>query len=91
MKSMNACEKTAAALILPGMLLLCAEQLPTAMAGIALLGAGAFLLNWAEARAYIKKKAARKPRRHIEKRHSISITEKNRKVKVMGHPFDGID
>lgn len=31
------------------------------------------------------------PDEAIEKRHNISITEKNRKVKVIGHPFDGID
>lgn len=43
---MTAREKLAAALILPGMLLLCAEQLPAAIAGITLLGAGAVALNW---------------------------------------------
>ena len=42
---MNIREKAAGALILPGMLLLCAGQLPAAVAGVALLGAGAVALN----------------------------------------------
>lgn len=48
-------EKAAAALILPGMALLCAGQLPAAIAGVALLGAGAVALNWAEIRAKLRK------------------------------------
>ena len=68
---MTAREKLAAALILPGMLLLCAEQLPAAMAGIALLGLGAMALN-------IKKKAARLTRRRHAK--NISYTSYQRKA-----------
>lgn len=59
-------EKAAGALILPGMLLLSAGQIPAAAAGVALLGAGAIVLNFEEIRAYIKKKAARKPVRHTK-------------------------
>ena len=51
---MTAREKLAAALILPGMLLLCAEQLPAAMAGIALLGLGAMALNWKTIRKSVR-------------------------------------
>ena len=65
-KGLTPREKAAAALILPGMALLCADQLPAAIAGVALLGAGAVVLNWAEIRAHIKKKAARKPERHTK-------------------------
>ena len=72
-------EKTAAALILPGMALLCTEQLPATMAGVALLGAGAVLLNWAEARAYIKKKAARRPERQSKKDTPIFYPKKSKK------------
>ena len=67
---MTAREKLAAALILPGMLLLCAEQLPAAMAGIALLGLGTLILN-------AKKKAARKKVRHTK---NISYTSYQRKA-----------
>lgn len=59
-------ETLSAVLILPGMALLCADQLPAAIAGTALLGAGAVVLNWEEIRARIKKKAARKPERHTK-------------------------
>lgn len=59
-------EKLSAALILPGMLLLCAGQIPAVIAGVALLGAGAVVLNWAEIKARTKKKAARKPARHTK-------------------------
>lgn len=68
---MNRREKAAAALILPGMALLCADQLPAAIAGVALLGAGAVVLNFEEIRAHIKEKAARKPERHTK---NISYT-----------------
>ena len=59
-------EKAAGALILPGMLLLSAGQIPAAAAGVALLGAGAVVLNFEEIRAHIKKKAARKSERHTK-------------------------
>lgn len=54
---MNRREKLSAALILSGMVLLCAEQLAGCIAGVVLLGLGTLILN-------IKKKAARKPERH---------------------------
>ena len=63
---MNRREKAATALILPGMALLCTDQIPAAIAGVALLGAGAVVFNWEEIRAHIKKKAARKPARHTK-------------------------
>lgn len=63
---MNRREKLSGVLVLPGMLLLCTTQLPAAIAGVALLGAGAVVLNFEEIRAYIKKKAARKPVRHTK-------------------------
>lgn len=59
---MNIREKLSAALVLPGMLLLCADQLPAAVAGVALLGAGAVLLNWAEIRAKLRKIGSQRPR-----------------------------
>ncbi len=65
-KGLTPREKAAAALILPGMALLCAGQIPAAIAGVALLGAGAVVLNFEEIRAHIKKKAARKPERHTK-------------------------
>lgn len=70
-------EKAAAALILPGMALLCADQLPAAIAGVALLGAGAVVLNFEEIRAHIKKKAARKPERHT-KNYSTTSYQKEK-------------
>lgn len=51
---MNRREKAAAALILPGMALLCADQLPAAIAGVALLGAGAVVLNFEEIRRAVR-------------------------------------
>lgn len=54
---MNRREKLSAALILAGMVLLCAEQLAGCIAGVVLLGLGTLILN-------AKKKAARKPERH---------------------------
>lgn len=56
---MNRREKFSAALILAGMVLLCAEQLAGCIAGVALLGLGTLILN-------TKKKAARKPERHTK-------------------------
>lgn len=76
---MNRREKAAGALILPGMALLCADQLPAAIAGVALLGAGAVVLNWAEIRAHIKKKAARKPERHT-KNYSTTSYQKAKEM-----------
>lgn len=61
---MNRREKAAGSLAVAGMFLTATDSLTTAVAGVALLGAGAVVLNWAEIRAYIKKKAARKPERH---------------------------
>lgn len=53
-KGLTPREKAAAALILPGMALLCAGQLPAAIAGTALLGAGAVVLNWEEIRRAVR-------------------------------------
>ena len=78
-KGLTPREKAAAALILPGMALLCADQLPAAIAGVALLGAGAVVLNWAEIRAHIKKKAARKPERHT-KNYSTTSYQKAKEM-----------
>ena len=55
-------ETLSAALILPGMLLLCTDQLPAAIAGVALLGAGAGALNWVEIRAKLRKIGSQRPR-----------------------------
>lgn len=63
---MNRREKAAGILVVAGMFLTATDSLTTAIAGVALLGAGAVALNWAEIRAYIKKKAARKPARHTK-------------------------
>lgn len=76
---MTAREKLAAALILPGMALLCAGQIPAAIAGVALLGAGAVVLNFEEIRAHIKKKAARKPERHT-KNYSTTSYQKAKEM-----------
>lgn len=54
---MNRREKLSAALILAGMVSLCAEQLAGCIAGVVLLGLGTLILN-------TKKKAARKTVRH---------------------------
>ena len=69
-------EKAAGALILPGMLLLSAGQIPAAAAGVALLGAGAVVLNFEEIRAHIKKKAARSNRRRHRKITSTTSYQK---------------
>ena len=63
---MNRREKAAGALAAAGMFLTAADSLIAAAAGVALLGAGAVVLNWEEIRAHIKKKAARKPARHTK-------------------------
>ena len=76
---MTRLEKAAGALILPGMLLLCTTQLPAAIAGVALLGAGAVVLNFEEIRAHIKKKAARKPERHT-KNYSTTSYQKAKEM-----------
>ena len=55
-------ETLSAALILPGMLLLCTDQLPAAIAGVALLGAGAGALNWVEIRAKLRKIGSQRTR-----------------------------
>ena len=77
---MNRREKAAGALILPWMLLLCTTQLPAAIAGVALLGAGAVVLNWAEIRAHIKKKAARLTRRRHTKNISHTSYQKAKEM-----------
>lgn len=59
-------EKAAGLLAVAGMFLTATDSLTAAIAGTALLGAGAVVLNWAEIRAHIKKKAARKPERHTK-------------------------
>ena len=64
-------EKAAGALAVAGMCLTAADSLIAAIAGVALLGAGAVVLNFEEIRAHIKKKAARKPERHTK---NISYT-----------------
>ena len=61
-KGLTPREKAAAALILPGMALLCTDQLPAAIAGTALLGAGAVVLNWVEIRAKLRKIGSQRPR-----------------------------
>lgn len=63
---MNRREKAAGALAVAGMCLTATDSLTAAIAGVALLGAGAVVLNWAEIRAHIKKKAARKSERHTK-------------------------
>lgn len=55
-------ETLSAALILPGMALLCTDQLPAAIAGTALLGAGAVVFNWEEIRAKLRKIGSQRPR-----------------------------
>lgn len=77
---MNRREKAAGALILPGMLLLCTTQLPAAIAGVALLGAGAVVLNFEEIRAHIKKKAARITRRRHTKNISHTSYQKAKEM-----------
>ena len=59
---MNAREKLSAFFILPGMALLCAGQIPAAAAGVAMLGAGAAVLNWEEIRANLHKIGSYRPR-----------------------------
>lgn len=59
---MNVREKLSAFLILPGMALLCAGQIPAAAAGVALLGAGAVVLNWEEVRRAICQSGRLRPR-----------------------------
>ena len=54
-------ETLSAALILPGMLLLCTDQLPAAIAGVALLGAGAGALNWVKSEQSSAKSGANAP------------------------------
>lgn len=72
-------EKTAGILAVTGMFLTATDSLTAAIAGVALLGAGAVLLNWAEARAYIKKKAARRPERQSKKDTPIFYPKKQEK------------
>lgn len=69
---MNRREKLSAAIILAGMVLLCAEQLAGCIAGVVLLGLGTLILN-------AKKKAARKPVRH----RKITSTTSYQKAKEM--------
>lgn len=59
---MNAREKLSAFFILPGMLLLCTDYIPAAIAGTALLGAGAVVLNWEEVRRAICQSGRLRPR-----------------------------
>lgn len=79
-KGLTPREKAAAALILPGMALLCADQLPAAIAGVALLGAGAIVLNFEEIRAHIKKKAARSNRRRHTKIYTSTSYQKAKEM-----------
>lgn len=72
---MNRREKAAGILVVAGMFLTATDSLTAAIAGTALLGAGAVVLNWAEIRAHIKKKAARKPERH-RKNYSTTSYQK---------------
>ena len=64
--ALNRREKAAGALAVAGMCLTATDSLTAAIAGVALLGAGAVVLNFEEIRAHIKKKAARKPERHTK-------------------------
>ena len=76
---MNRREKAAGSLTVAGMCLTAADSLIAAIAGVALLGAGAVVLNWAEIRAHIKKKAARKPERHT-KNYSTTSYQKAKEM-----------
>lgn len=51
---MNRREKAAAALAVAGMCLTATDSLTAAIAGVALLGAGAVLLNWEELRRAVR-------------------------------------
>lgn len=73
--ALNRREKAAGILVVAGMFLTATDSLTAAIAGTALLGAGAVVLNWAEIRAHIKKKAARKPERH-RKNYSTTSYQK---------------
>lgn len=73
-------EKAAGALAVAGMFLTATDSLTAAIAGTALLGAGAVLLNWAEIRAYIKKKAARLTRRRHTKNISHTSYQKAKEM-----------
>lgn len=59
---MNIREKTAGSLAVTGMFLTATDSLTAAIAGVALLGAGAVLLNWAEIRAKLRKIGSQRPR-----------------------------
>ena len=76
---MNRREKAAGALAVAGMCLTATDSLTAVIAGVALLGAGAVVLNWAEIRAHIKKKAARKPERHT-KNYSTTSYQKAKEM-----------
>lgn len=73
---MNRREKAAGSLAVAGMLLTATDSLTAAIAGVALLGAGAIVLNWAEIRAHIKKKAARLTRRRHTKNYATTSYQK---------------
>lgn len=77
---MNRREKAAGSLTVAGMCLTAADSLIAAIAGVALLGAGAVVLNWAEIRAHIKKKAARSNRRRHTKNISYTSYQKAKEM-----------
>ncbi len=67
---MTAREKLSAAFILTGMVLLCAEQLAGCIAGVALLGIGALILNVPRRR----RPASRRTRRAVRRvSHDLSL------------------
>lgn len=59
---MNRREKAAGSLVVAGMFLTATDSLTTAIAGTALLGAGAVALNWVEIRAKLRKIGSQHPR-----------------------------
>ena len=60
--ALNRREKSAGILVVAGMFLTAADSLTTAIAGVALLGAGAVVLNWEEIRAKLRKIGSQRPR-----------------------------
>lgn len=71
---MTAREKLSGVLVLGGLVLLCAEQLPAAVAGAALLGAGAVALNWQEIRAKLRKIGSQRPEARSPSRANRNLT-----------------
>lgn len=77
---MNRREKAAGALAVAGMCLTATDSLTAVIAGVALLGAGAVVLNFEEIRAHIKKKAARSNRRRHTKIYTSTSYQKAKEM-----------